>query len=318
MVFQKTYELQISFSGDAKEVNEQKQLLLAWLPANGVESFVEGTLDSLDLDPDYYNEHGDYYDQFGGSHCPVSIFDYDLSSLKEIQVKLERDFKGKLKIENFSQETSTWKEGWKESFTPLETNRFYIYPPWEKPDSTTGKIPMEIEPGMAFGTGQHATTQLCLQQIESIASRGGDIANLRFMDIGTGSGILAIAAKKLGFNHVNATDIEAAAVHAAQDNAQVNNVEVNLWKGSVPVPADERDDFHTPYDIVVANILIVVLERIIFDLSEITVSGGLLVLSGLIREQESSMIEMAEEVGFGLVEKHYDGDWVCLELEKLQ
>jgi ribosomal protein L11 methyltransferase len=317
MVPTTTYELKVSFFGSPGETNETKQLLLAWLPANGVESFVEGYVDSLDIDHDGADLTRDFYAESGGPLSPISIFDYDLPTLQEVERKIRESFGTRVKIENLSQETSTWMEGWKDSFKPIKTDRFYIYPPWDKPADFGGRIPLEIEPGMAFGTGQHATTQLCLRQIERVAAQMEDIGGLRFMDVGTGSGILAIGAKKLGFGQVFASDIEAAAVHAAKDNAKINQTEISVWKGSVPVPCDERDLFHTPYQVVVANILIVVLERIIFDIAEITESGGRLILSGLLQEQEPQMIEMAEEAGFGHVESHYDGDWACLELEKL-
>lgn len=318
MIPSTTYELKVSFFGSPTEANETKQLLLAWLPANGVESFVEGFVDSLDIAHDGADPNHDFWEESGGPLSPISIFEYDLPTLQTVESKLRRAFGERIRIENLSQDTSTWMEGWKDSFKPIQTERFYIYPPWDKPSDFLGKIGIEIEPGMAFGTGQHATTQLCLRQIERVAPQIENLSNVRLMDVGTGSGILSIAAKKIGFGHVFATDIEAAAVHAATDNAKVNHCEIAVWKGSVPVPCDERDEFHTPYQVVVANILVVVLERIISDLSEITESGGRLILSGLLKEQEAQMIEWAEEVGFGYVESHYDGDWACLELEKLQ
>lgn len=313
---QKTHELKISFDQNKENSIEIKKIVMAWLTDNGVDSFVEGVLDSLDLVPDYEDAEHDFYGEEGGNLAPLSIFEYDAGVLMDLTDKLTKEFKEDIKIEHFTQETSTWMEGWKDSFKPLTTDKFLVYPPWEKPSDNT-KIPIEIEPGMAFGTGQHATTMLCLRQIERVYATSGDASKLSFMDIGTGSGILSIGAKKLGFGTVHATDIEAAAVLATQENAKKNNVDISVWKGSVPVPTDGRDLFHRTYDVVVANILIIILERIIWEIAELLESGGRLILSGFIEEQEEHMRELADEAGLAIIERHTENDWICFELEKL-
>lgn len=317
MVPKITYELRISFPTKDRETEALKENIMAWLSNNGYESFVEGVLDCLDLDPDYDETGVDMYAEAGGTLAPLSVFEYEEELLLDLEKKINEAFDNKLEIEQLSQETSTWMEGWKDSFKPLETNNFVIHPPWDKPKELGNKQAIEIEPGMAFGTGQHATTTLCLNQIEKMASTMENKEKMSFLDIGTGSGILAIAAKKLGFGEVKGTDIEAAAVHATKENSKANGVDVDVWKGSVPVPPDNRDAFHKPFDIIVANILIMVLERIIFDISEIAESGTILILSGFLVEQEEKMQSLAEEAGFAIVDRSSLKDWSCFELEKL-
>ena len=136
-------------------------------------------------------------------------------------------------------------EGWKDSFKPFATKKFYVYPPWEQNKEELGKIPLEVEPGMAFGTGQHATTQLCLAQIENLFE-SKTIETV--LDVGTGTGILAIAAIKLGAKKLVGTDIDADAVIAAKENAVRNECSFEVFQDSVPADTNS-------YDFVIANIL---------------------------------------------------------------
>lgn len=298
-----TYELRIAIP-DPK----QKQRLIDWLLLNGVESFVEGALD-VDINHEYGEAEPDYYAEWGGHDAPVSVYRYSRESLDDLSAKLSHAFPA-LSPELHTHETKEWMEGWKESFKPFSTDSFYVYPPWISDAIPAGLIPIVIEPGMAFGTGQHATTRLCLEQLGKIARKAGKkvVGTQRVLDVGTGTGILAIGAHLAGYASAVGTDIDDDAILASVDNAKANKVHVPFSKGSVPQGE--------PYDLVFANILAVVLLRIMGDLSRATKEGGLLVLSGLLVEEEAELEACARDHGLKAVDRgHLDG-WSGLVLRK--
>jgi ribosomal protein L11 methyltransferase len=212
---------------------------------------------------------------------------------------------------------SEWLEGWKESFKPIETKMFYIFPPWETAKRPHNKTPLVIEPGMAFGTGQHATTQVVIQRLEKLTTDGHDVRTWRCMDVGTGTGILALVAKKMGFKSVAGSDIDPDAVSAAIKNAELNSIELPVWQGSCPVNGvNGRAEFQPAFELVIANILFVVLQKIITDLGIITKSGGLLILSGVLVEDAAEMTKLAQAQGLKLVDEGVLDGWSCLTFKK--
>jgi ribosomal protein L11 methyltransferase len=296
-----TYELRIEFVGPSLTL---KPAVATWLSDHAVDSFVEGVVDDLYVDHDYDNPTRDFYEEFGGAKAPISVFKYSDSLLRDLAMGLADSFGENLKTDIISHKTEGWMEGWKESFKPITTSQCYIYPPWLKDNLPQDKHLVEIEPGMAFGTGQHATTILCLSEIERLSTgshRGWSIA-----DVGTGTAILAIAAKKLGYAHVVGTDIDEDAITAAHDNASRNNVELELSVGSAPVWKTGG------FDLVVANILTNVLKKILPSLAQSTKAGGLLLLSGLLVEHEEELTEQAIELGLALQKKGALEGWSSL------
>ena len=203
-------------------------------------------------------------------------------------------------------DTSQWQEGWKDSFKPFETEKFHVFPPWESDNISSTKIRLEVEPGMAFGTGQHATTQLCLSKLDDAVEQ---LRPKSVLDVGTGTGILAIAVKKMGCDSLLATDIDADAVIAAKENAKRNAVDFDVSQDSVPEDA-------RPCELVIANILFVVLRRIIGNLATKVQPGGKLLLSGILSEEASEMLELAELQGLKFESKNEQDGWVCLVLRK--
>lgn len=296
-----TYELKVAFPGDPGNALRVKEKLIDWLLVNGVESFVEGQLD-VDFNLNQDEPPRDFYSEMGGDLAPVSVYRYSRESLEDLQAKMDRDFSGKVDVELTSMETQEWMEGWKESFKPFATRMFYVRPPWEA-SHQNGLMDLVIEPGMAFGTGQHATTRLCLELLEEISGRG------TVLDVGTGTGILAIAAKKLGYGACFGTDIEDDAIIAAVENARMNGVDVSFWKGSLP---KER----VTHDLVFANILAVVLIRLMDDLAAVTKVGGKLILSGILVEEEQEVVLRAEKAGLELVRAARQDGWSGLLLSK--
>jgi ribosomal protein L11 methyltransferase len=306
-----TYELRITFGEAAKQAMKTKEQLTDWLLMNGIDSFVEGALD-VDFNLNQDEPPRDFYAEMGGDLSPVSVYRYSKESLDDLFVKVNSVFGQKIATEIHSMPTEQWMEGWKESFKPFSTDEFYVRPPWEKPLTNSKLLDLVIEPGMAFGTGQHATTRLCLDECgkAAIAARksGEDLSQKTVLDVGTGTGILAIGAKLLGFGHCAGTDIEDDAVIAALENARLNKTEILVKKGSIPESK--------PFDVVFANILAVVILRIMPDLVAKVKDGGRLILSGLLAEEEAEIIASAEANGMTLVSAAQLTGWSCVVVGK--
>ena len=207
---QKTFELRIAMQADERSrVEHLKERVIDFLRSQGVDSFVEGTIDDVDIDNEPGGPQRDFYGELGGDAQPLSIFKYSREALDDLKGSLEREFSSEIGASMHSMDTETWMQGWKESFKPITTKLFYVYPPWDESPIPSGFLPIIIEPGMAFGTGQHATTQLCLRGLEDLPElNGGLITKGRVLDVGTGTGILAIAAEKLGSRSVVGTDVD--------------------------------------------------------------------------------------------------------------
>ena len=202
-----------------------------------------------------------------------------------------------------------WVEAWKEHYHPIPVGkRLLIIPAWLQPENPN-RIPIRIDPGMAFGTGTHPTTQLCLALAEDRIQPGETV-----IDIGSGSGILSIAALRLGAAHALGVDIEAEAVTSAHQNATLNQVDrwLELGLGSVSeVRAGQFSIRKAP--IVFANILAPILVRLFEDgLADLVESGGCAILSGILAEQEASVLAAAERFGMKLIERQQIEDWVAL------
>ncbi|MBI5075685.1 MAG: 50S ribosomal protein L11 methyltransferase [Nitrospirae bacterium] len=199
-----------------------------------------------------------------------------------------------------------WNETWKKSFVPIDVgDNLTIIPSWLQ--SETDRTPIIIDPGMVFGTGHHETTRTCLSMIERIARVS---SRKRFLDIGTGTGILAIGASRLGFEQVTAVDIDPLAVDAAQRNAEANGLtNIKVLEGTVQAVSFK-------FDLIAANLLVEILIGIAPELSDRLESGGRAILSGLLLGQEDSVIEAMVSAGLILQEKIIDNNWVTLVMAK--
>ena len=311
-----TYQLSIIFDTHSNDLLQIRENVKAWLYECGEQTFVEGVLDNLDIDHEFVDPGRDFYEEYGGNASPITLYSYNLEHLQDIETKLMQAFVSKIKCIHARMETTVWLEGWKESFKPIKTEQFYLYPPWEKNLDHSKLIPIIIDPGMAFGTGQHATTQICLRAMETVCLSISDRKKRRFLDVGTGSGVLSIAAKKLQFGTVHACDIDPNAILASEQNALANEVSFKKWKGSLPSIQHLNDDEQGSYDVVVANILYVVLEKIIGDLAQEMKKGSHLILSGLLLEQRKEMLSKACPYGLVLVQEWEQLGWSGLHMEK--
>ena len=212
-----------------------------------------------------------------------------------------------------------WMEAWKQHYKPiLIGERLVIVPAWmESPDPN--RIPIKIDPGMAFGTGTHPTTQLCLELMELIFNdRTSSTVHrtLTVIDVGCGSGILSIAALKLGAKTALGVDIDAGSVKNARENADANGVgeEFILGVGSVAEIKSGQFAFDRA-PLVVANILAPVIVRLFeAGLARLIEEQGAIILSGILQEQEERVLDAAQTQGLFLSERRQMGDWVALTM----
>jgi ribosomal protein L11 methyltransferase len=208
-----------------------------------------------------------------------------------------------------------WMEAWKQHYKPiLIGERLLILPAWmDSPDPN--RIAIKIDPGMAFGTGTHPTTQLCLELMEKeLTTRHPS----RVIDVGCGSGILSIAALKLGVISALGLDIDAGSIENARQNADTNSIgeELILGVGSVQEILEDKFPFRKA-PLVVANILAPVIIRLLdAGLAELMDENGVLLLSGILQEQAQNVIKASQSKGLRLNEKKQLGDWVALAMSR--
>jgi ribosomal protein L11 methyltransferase len=198
-----------------------------------------------------------------------------------------------------------WNETWKKNFLPIDVGKnLRIIPSWLKPEP--GRIPLIIDPGMAFGTGNHETSRACLMFIEKYSKDG---KGKRLLDIGTGTGILAIAASKLGISYVTGIDTDPLAIQAALGNAKINGLDnIVLFIGSITAVKGS-------FDIITANLY----SELLIQMSEEIVSRlkpgiGIAILSGMLRGQQDGVFEAFKEAGLNLIDTVVDGEWVSMLL----
>ena len=210
-------------------------------------------------------------------------------------------------------EDADWSESWKSRYRPIPIGqRLIIVPAWlDSPDPD--RVEVRIDPGMAFGTGTHPTTQLCLEVIEDYLGKMLE-PSIDVIDVGCGSGILSIAALKLGARHALGVDVDADAVRAARENAAVNNASdrFEIAQGSL---ADIQEGHFTIHHapLVLANILAPILERLLDEgLGDLLTQDGHLVLSGILEGQADAVIAAMERNNLNLVDRRQMLDWVAL------
>lgn len=232
-----------------------------------------------------------------------------------------------------------WANGWKKYFKPIRiTERLTIKPTWEEYEPHRDELIIELDPGMAFGTGTHPTTALCLRMLEKIVRPGQQI-----IDVGTGSGVLAIAAAKLGAEHVLALDLDPVAVSSAQENVRLNGLHSRITvrqsdllgvlrqNGSLKAmkESDETAEksggtrkkssglgVRLPAQVLVANILAEIIVQFLDDAYDALAAGGLYLVSGIYKNKEAEMEKALLAAGFSLADKAKEQDWVAFVARK--
>ena len=237
----------------------------------------------------------------------------ELSALK----KRDRDNKlGRLEITLSDITEDDWANNWKQYFKPFKIGeRLLIKPSWEEApkDSENRKI-LEIDPASSFGTGQHDTTRLCLENIEKYIKQGD-----RMLDLGCGSGILSIAGFLLGAGEITAVDIDENSVRIAKDNLLKNGIKEDsfrLFCGNVIDDGELRNKVGNAYDIVCANIVSDILIAMSGVFSGFLKQGGILVVSGIISQRKDEVVGVIENCGFILKDLRESKDWISAVFEK--
>ena len=206
-----------------------------------------------------------------------------------------------------------WSLAWRERFQPVRIGtRLLVQPAWLDPIAEPGRTPILIDPGMAFGTGTHPTTSLSLQLLESRVESGRAM-----IDIGCGSGILAIAALKLGAAQALGVDIDPKAVPEAEKNARLNNIGGGLELAVGSVSEIVAGEFALDRaSLVAANIIAPKLIPLISGgLGDLVEDDGILILSGILTDQEAEITQATDSIKFEVSERQQDGDWVALALQ---
>jgi len=262
-----------------------------------------------------YNDAEDEGTPFG----PARVYGYLAidENIEETRQRLEEGLWHLGRIQSLPEATykviqdEDWMAAWKQHYRPINIGkRLLILPAWLE-DPNNGRIAVKIDPSMAFGTGTHPTTQLCMEMLEDTVVPGQDV-----IDVGCGSGILSIGALKLGARHALAVDIDNAAIRSTKENGEANGVldQIETGLGSVTeILAGQFSLKNAP--LVLANILAPVIIRLFnAGLAELVAPGGKIVLSGILAEQAQGVIDAATAHGLHFIEQRQINDWVVILL----
>ena len=220
-------------------------------------------------------------------------------------------------IETSETEDKDWINNWKQYFHPFTVDGILIKPTWEPlPEGDRDKLLIEIDPGTAFGTGSHETTQLCLKGLQKYVKKG-----MRVLDVGTGSGILAITALKLGASFAFGTDLDECAVTAARENAQRNGIaeeDFPVVLGNIlEDEALQKEAGLLCYDLVTANILAPVIILLVGEVARHMKPGAIFLTSGIINTKEEEVRAAFEKSpDFDILEVLHQGEWVSIVAKK--
>ncbi|MBE5972132.1 MAG: 50S ribosomal protein L11 methyltransferase [Lachnoclostridium sp.] len=241
--------------------------------------------------------------------------------LREVQEGIEeyRQFvdMGEGTIEASETEDKDWINNWKQYFKPFTVDNILIKPTWEPiPEEHKDKMLIQIDPGTAFGTGKHETTQLCIRQLEKFVTPGAKV-----LDLGTGSGILGITALKLGADYVYGTDLDENAITAVHENLEANQIpedKFGVIQGNIIDDKAVQDAAgYECYDIAVANILADIIIMIQEEVPVHIKKGGIFITSGIINMKEQAVKDaLAKNDAFEIIETTYQGEWVSITCRK--
>lgn len=203
---------------------------------------------------------------------------------------------------------SDWENSWKDYFDILDVgNNFVIVPTWREYNNEQNKYVISIDPGMAFGTGGHETTSLCIKNLEKYVKDGDSV-----IDVGCGSGILTIAASYLTKGYLKAVDLDKLAVDVSIENFKLNNIDNRVEVRQASLLEGENKK----YNIIVANILAHIIELMLDDAFNLLEDGGYYITSGIIKDKKDELLDKALAKGFILVEETMDNEWYSLVFTK--
>jgi len=204
-----------------------------------------------------------------------------------------------------------WADAWKAHFPVMRIGRhLVIRPTWRRHRPAPGDVVLALDPGMAFGTGLHPTTRLCLAAVEAAGERG-DLDGARVLDVGCGSGILAIAAARLGAAGVLGVDVDPIAIEATVANARQNRLARRIRARAGSLPSGEP-----PHDVVLANLIASLLVTLAPALRDELRPGGLLLASGIFADREAEVADAFRAAGLMAGARTIEGDWVALAVRR--
>ena len=221
-----------------------------------------------------------------------------LTELKEMGLDL-----GEAKVEHEKMHEEDWANTWKQYYKPTKVGeKIVVKPIWEEYEAKDGELVVDLDPGMAFGTGTHETTRMCIQSLEKYVKEDSTV-----FDVGCGSGILAIAAAKLGAKLAVGVDLDPVAVESSIENVGYNKLKnIEILHGNLVEVIDGKAD------IVVANILAEIICILTDDVKRVLKDGGVFITSGIIHDRVDMVCEKLEATGFEVMEKNRDGAWNCI------
>lgn len=227
----------------------------------------------------------------------LSYVNERINELKEMGLDL-----GEAKVEHEKMHEEDWANTWKQYYKPSKVGeKIVVKPIWEEYEAKDGELVVNLDPGMAFGTGTHETTRMCIQALERYVEES------TVFDVGCGSGILAIAAAKLGAKLAVGVDLDPVAVESSKENVEYNNLDnIEILHGNLVEVIDGKAD------IVVANILAEIICILTDDVKRVLKEGGVFITSGIIHDRVDMVCEKLEATGFEVVEKNRDGEWNCI------
>ncbi|MDD3751399.1 MAG: 50S ribosomal protein L11 methyltransferase [Sedimentibacter sp.] len=233
-----------------------------------------------------------------------------IEELKEDNMNIDL---GSLRVETKVLNDEDWANNWKQYFKPfIVADKIIIKPSWEVyNDTIDGKVILEIDPGMSFGTGQHHTTRLCIEQMIKYINK-----DMEVLDLGCGSGILSIAALLLGAQKCVGVDIDENAVRIAKENAELNNIyedKFNVYCGDVTEDnALQNKIGYNKYDMIEVNIIAQIIMGMSHTFPKFLKKGGLVIASGIITKYMQDVIDNFENLGFEIIETNQSEEWVSI------
>ena len=240
---------------------------------------VKGYINELNFDDETFNRFKDELEQLGKN---INIGEF-------------------FKIETTTIQDSDWENSWKDYFDILNIGEKYvIVPTWREYENEEDKYVINIDPGMAFGTGGHETTSLCIKNLEKYVKPHDNV-----IDVGCGSGILSIAASYLTDGSLKAVDLDKLAVDVSRENFALNNLENRIEVEEASLLTKETKK----YDVIVANILAHIIELMLEDAYKLLEDGGYFITSGIIKDKKDELLEKMLEQGFKVVEETSDNEW---------
>ena len=247
---------------------------------------VKGYINELNFDDETFNRFKDELVQLGKN---INIGEF-------------------FKIETTTIKDSDWENSWKDYFDILNIGeKFVIVPTWREYENNENKYVINIDPGMAFGTGGHETTSLCIKNLEKYVKPHDNI-----IDVGCGSGILSIAASYLTDGEIKAVDLDKLAVDVSRENFALNNLENRITVEEASLLTKETKK----YNVIVANILAHIIELMLDDAYNLLEDGGYYITSGIIKDKKDELLEKMLERGFKLVEETSDNEWYSFVVTK--